>query len=70
MIKFIIEYAINKSIFKRVLIEATTLAQAYVSFLIKFPKDYEITPYEEATGENLPADVEILPPPPVKYTVC
>ena len=70
MIKFIIKYAINKSIFKRVLIEATTLAQAYVSFLVKFPKDYEITEITETTAETVPADVECPKPPRVKYTVC
>lgn len=47
MIKFLIEYAINKSIFKKVLIEAATYTQAYIFFMRKFPSDYEITEIKE-----------------------
>ena len=53
MIKYLIKYAINKSIFKRVIIEAATLTQAYLSFMLKFPSDYEITEIKE---ENSPAE--------------
>ena len=49
MIKYLIEYAINKSIFKRVVIEAATLTQAYLLFMLKFPSDYEITEITETT---------------------
>ena len=47
MFKFIIKYAINRSIFKRVIIEAATLTQAYLLFTYKFPSDYEITEIKE-----------------------
>lgn len=70
MIKYLIEYVINKSIIKRVVIEAATFTQAYLLFMRKFPSDYEIKAAEETTGENLPADVEILNKSAVKYTVC
>lgn len=70
MIKYIIKYAINKSIFKRVLIEAASLTQAYIFFMCDHPSDHEITEAEETTGENLPADVELPKRPPVKYTIC
>lgn len=53
MIKFIVKYAINKSIFKRVLIEAATITQAYLLFLIKYPREYEITDIKE---EKSPAE--------------
>lgn len=68
--KYLIEYAINKSKIKRVLVEAATLTQAYVFFMCKFPKNYEITEISETTGENLPADVEFPQRPKVKYTIC
>ena len=53
MIKYIIKYVINKSTIKRVIIEAATLTQAYIFFMIKFPSDYEITEIKE---ENSPAE--------------
>lgn len=71
MLKFIVKYAIERSIFKKILIEAVTLTEAYVSFLLKFPsEDYEITEITETTGENLPADVELPTPPRIKYSIC
>ena len=72
MLKFIVKYAIQRSIFKRILIEAVTLTEAYVAFLLKFPNndDYEITEITETTGDNLPADVELPKQPRITCTIC
>lgn len=43
MFEYIIEYAIKKSLIARTIIKAATLTQAYISFMLKFPDDYEIT---------------------------
>ena len=70
MFKFIVEYLINKRVFKKVLIEAASLTEAYILFMCKHPSEYAITEITETTGENLPADVELPKRPPVKYTIC
>ena len=70
MIYYLIKYAINKSIFKRVVIEAATLTQAYILFSLKFPSDHEIIEITETTGEILPAPVDFSKKKKVKITIC
>lgn len=70
MIYYLIKYAINKSIFKRVVIEAATYTQAYILFSLKFPSDYEITEIIEAKGEILPPHVDFSQKKKVKITIC
>lgn len=69
MIYFLIKYAINKSIFKRVVIEAATYTQAYLLFSLKFPSNYEITEITETTGEILPAPVDFSQKKKVKFII-
>lgn len=69
MIYYLIKYAINKSIFKRVVIEAATYTQAYLLFKLNFPSDHEITEITEATGEILPAPVDLPPKKTVKFII-
>lgn len=47
MIKYLIKYAIKKETIKKVVIEAATLTEAYLFFMLKFPSDYEITEIKE-----------------------
>ena len=70
MIKFLIEYVMNKGKIKKALIEAVTLTEAYIFFMRKYPSEYAITEIKETTGENLPADVEFPQKKKINYTIC
>ena len=70
MKKYLITYVDNKFTIKHALVEAISDIEAYLTFMLIYPRDYGVIGLERTSGDNLPADVEYPQRKTVTHTVC